>query len=687
MQKAPLQTYASALVFSPRESQIRKANLAHYPTWFKYGPVMEDHWGPELQTLEGHKRIVRAVAFSFDSKYLASQSDEFEIILWETMTGTPHSTLLEGIDSRDGSPSTLDRDACPSYLTFSRSGHLASVSSYREVRVWEPVTGFTCCKIVHGEHKEVQALALAADGALAISYPSHWSNLSETCIYRDGSLLISLETKLEVKALYFLSGGTLALVGSEFPKSTYEILLYDPETHAERRIPNVAFDLVAFSSNDQVALFSWDGGSITVYDLKQESCRTLEWGEPLISVMAFSISNRGLFLGCDDGSTHYWDLQSCTKTFILAYSGPIVAIAPSSDGRLAIALAYSREIRILRFGSESPSPNGDIALASASAKREGLHVISLPPGRENPVQSIVFSRDGKQLAYVTFRDIHILDSASRRELSLFHSGNTYSITISGNFFASGHSQGIVRVRDLASGRLLELRQHHADIFSAVAFSPDNTILVSVNSHGAAEFWDSNTWSLQHTMSVLGNDDWLITSVAFSQNGKRVAFLTSFSLSIWDAEQYICLQDFGLGFPLHDVLHNQIISFADESYIDTTFGRVRLDQSLIRDLRVPGQHMWKVEDARWRVTDHWLFRDGQKLLWLPHAFRPSCMARYGDLLVLGHRSGKMTFFDCNTNDSTSEHVHQTDTPDSRSKGKRKAQEYLLHPSESARKNNA
>ena len=86
---------------------------------------------------------------------------------------------------------------------------------------------------------------------------------------------------------------------------------------------------------------------------------------------------------------------------------------------------------------------------------------------------------------------------------------------------------------------------------------------------------------------------------------------------------------------------------EDSFIDTTFGRVYLDEP-------PDDNgLWEVEDARWRVWDNWLYHDGQRLLWLPTDFRPSCIAWYDDLFVMGHDSGKVAFFEGKNNDSAPE----------------------------------
>ena len=48
---------------------------------------MESNWSPCLQALEGHADSVWSVAFSHDSRWLASSSGDKTLRLWDTETG------------------------------------------------------------------------------------------------------------------------------------------------------------------------------------------------------------------------------------------------------------------------------------------------------------------------------------------------------------------------------------------------------------------------------------------------------------------------------------------------------------------------------------------------------------------------------------------------------------------------
>lgn len=658
--------------------------MAHYPTWFQRGPDVEVHWGPLLQILEGHDATVNAVAYSFDGKFLASMSKFYELLLWDATTGTLHSTLFEG--SNRNFPFEYPQSA-RSYLgpMFSRNGQLACVSSVREVRVWDPVTETTVRKLVHNENREIRAVAFASNGTLAISYVGV---PAQTWIYKAGanSMGTKVETEFEARSLSFSSTGTLALACFVEPfDRSGEILLHNIEKHLQLRIPIETAFMPSFSSNNKLALAypRYPSNRLCIYGLETGSRQAWEFEGSDVSTLAFSTSNRGLFLGCSNGYLHYLSLESGTKKFIWAGVNPIQSIAPSSGGKLAIAFLADQAVRILEVGSDARSA-GDLATASISDGREkpwSRSPIPLPSGGvekpQGPVTLIVFSHDGKQLAYVSFNDTFVIDSTTGRELCHLQKSIGLATTVNENYLASGDNGATVRVWDLASGDVLRVLRNHSSKIVALAFSPDNRTLVSVHGnisvHGNTfvDFWDLKTWGLIQDITIKKSPDEII-SAAFSQNGKSVAFLRRDSLQIWDANRYICLHYFQVRIPLSINYEIRISAFVEESYIDTTFGRIQLADPL------------KFEEGPWEIHDNWLCYNAQRLLWLPPDFRPNCIARYHDLLVLGHESGKLSFFDGNTTDSPPRPSWEATVPESTNKGKRKALEYLHHQGEGAGK---
>ncbi|KAK4033059.1 vegetative incompatibility protein HET-E-1 [Parachaetomium inaequale] len=89
----PLQVHYSAIVFAPKQSVVRRTFRNQFPICLDLPPKVELDWDACIQTLEGHTNSVLSVAFSHDSKTLASASDDKTIKLWDAATGDCTATL------------------------------------------------------------------------------------------------------------------------------------------------------------------------------------------------------------------------------------------------------------------------------------------------------------------------------------------------------------------------------------------------------------------------------------------------------------------------------------------------------------------------------------------------------------------------------------------------------------------
>ncbi|KAI9373897.1 WD domain protein, partial [Aspergillus egyptiacus] len=154
---APLQIYASGLIFAPKMAIIRsKFKKRELHAWIKRGPIVEENWSPELQTLEGHSGWVWSVAFSADGQLLASGSGDQTIKLWDPATGTLKHTL--------GGHS----DWVWSVAFSADSQLLASGSSDQTIKLWDPAMGILR-HTLEGHSDWVQSVAFSADSRLLAS--------------------------------------------------------------------------------------------------------------------------------------------------------------------------------------------------------------------------------------------------------------------------------------------------------------------------------------------------------------------------------------------------------------------------------------------------------------------------------------------------------------------------------------
>jgi WD40 repeat protein len=171
----PLQTYMSALLFSPTGSVVRQHFQHEEPRGITITPAMSNGWSACLQTLEGHSNGVTSVAFSHDSARLASASYDKTVKIWDVSNGACLHTL-EGHSDWVNS------------VAFSHdSARLASASDDSTVKIWDASSG-ACLQSLEGHSDYVRSVAFSHDSARLAS-SSHdstvkiWDGSSGACLH------------------------------------------------------------------------------------------------------------------------------------------------------------------------------------------------------------------------------------------------------------------------------------------------------------------------------------------------------------------------------------------------------------------------------------------------------------------------------------------------------------------------
>ena len=131
--------------------------------------------GDLQNTLNGHSKSVRTVAFSPDGTQIVSGSDDKTIKLWDTITGDLQNTL------KGHSKSVRT-------VAFSPDGtQIASGSDDRTIKLWGTTTG-DLQKTLKGHSKSVRTVAFSSDGTqIASGSDDRTIELWDICKYLNAS--------------------------------------------------------------------------------------------------------------------------------------------------------------------------------------------------------------------------------------------------------------------------------------------------------------------------------------------------------------------------------------------------------------------------------------------------------------------------------------------------------------------
>ncbi|CAN9285142.1 unnamed protein product, partial [Alternaria alternata] len=321
----PLQTYASALLFSPTGSLIRQLFSHEEPEAISVRPALSDGWSACLQTLEGHSRGVTSVAFSHDSTWLVSASGDSTIKLWDTSSGACLQTL-EG-HSSDITSVSFSHD----------STRLASASSDSTVKLWDANSG-ACLQTLEGHSGIVGSVAFSHDstrlasassdstvkmwnassGACLQTLGGHASDVSSVAFSHDSMRLASASSDSTVKIWNTSSGACLQTLKGHC-STVYS---------------------VAFSYDSMRLVSASDDSTIKVWDASSGAClQTLKSHSSVVTSVAFSHDSTQLVSASSDSTVKIWNTSSgvCLQT-LKGHSSDVTSVAFSHDSmRLASA--------------------------------------------------------------------------------------------------------------------------------------------------------------------------------------------------------------------------------------------------------------------------------------------------------------------------------------------------------------
>ncbi|KAH6888553.1 hypothetical protein B0T10DRAFT_573325 [Thelonectria olida] len=497
IEKAPLQVYASALVFSPTNSLVRKLFEREEPDWITLKPNVEADWNNCIQTLEGHSGTVNSVAFSPNDERLASGSIDETVKIWDVASGQCTQSLHIGIPVAT--------------VAFSVDGQLLAVGERNgEIGLREPTSG-SCVKRLSGHEGDLEAVVFSPDGSFLASASSDrtikiWHLGTAKCTqtiqgYKAGTISFSRDGRQFASAL---SDGTFGVWDTDTGSRVMQV---GDDTHKITSVAFLADKLLATSSSD---------GTIGIWDLETGVCtQTLSGHHGFITSVVSLGQGRGLASASFESDIRVWDATGACVQSLKGHNDAVRSLTFSPGKQLLASGAHDCTVRVWDLTTKS--------------------ITQAPMDYGSEIRSLAFSPDGQ----------HLFSTSGASQLKIWDTSNgncIHALDEAAYLDSSPDGRWIIsRVHRPKGNKSFELWdpaensciQKFEDIgdFTDAAFSADRQLLATASLDGTVGIWDVATQN--ETQRIKTPSSSSASALAFSIDSHDIAIASDGAVEIWD----------------------------------------------------------------------------------------------------------------------------------------------------------
>lgn len=467
-----------------------------------------------IRSLSGHLSNVDDVVFSPDGKILASGSWDHTIKLWEVATGREirtlagYSSVWEAITS----------------ISFSPNGELiAATGQNKVVRIWDVASGAEKAVL---KHEDVLTVLFSPESEKLVTADK--SGIIKIWNVSSGAEIFSLAGHAgKVLALGFNRRGDVLASGGADKTIKFWNIRSGKEIRTLRGHQNSVM-YVGFSSLDELVSES-EEPTIEVWNTgtKQKLQTFRGFADEDIAAI-LSLDARTLAVEEPSARIRFLDVLTARQLFEIKWTlkeeHREIDDDSASFGRERM-MAFGKDQFAIAFLSTRKTITSSV-LGSLVKERKETYTLKLwklgDRGRQEPytkeveisgARDLFFSPDGK---WLILRDTKVLlwntiDHSTILEIPSKSMSERIAISHDNTVFASGDSDGGIRLWDIAKQKEICTLRGHSDRIIDLSFHPEKNILMSQSADGTIKFWDIPGERELGTLIPLDENDWVVVT--------------------------------------------------------------------------------------------------------------------------------------------------------------------------------